>query len=300
MPEIGFLCSGSKAEFAHLLAAFRDGLKMTGYKPVGSAPKGAKDVRIHVEWADGDYSKLSGKAKALIDKRVQVVAATGGIGAARAAQDFTAKSGSQTPVLFMSGRVRSKAGEQGPHSKVLHLATTKEKAEEHNRYKRLRDLLGHNAKIYHLINKHTHVHDEEEKWGNTISAGTIGELKSAFETAVKQNKADAILVSADPFFNRRRADIIRLADKYKVPVCYPFREYVEAGGLMSQGPNLANSYRRLGIWAGMVLGGSKIKDLPDSDAGHRELVINLRAARKLGIPLGSLGELLLMADAVIH
>ena len=300
MPEIGFLCSGSKAEFAHLLAAFRDGLKMTGYKPVGSAPKGPKEVRVHVEWADGDYAKLPDKAKALIDKRVQVVAATGGIGAARAAQDYAAKAGSQASVLSMSGRERSKPGEHGANAKVLHLATTKEKAEDHNRYRRLRDLLGHNAKICHLINKHTRVHDDEENWGDVISASNVGELKTAFETAVKQNKADAILVSGDPFFNRRRADIIRLADKYKVPVCYPFREYVEAGGLMSQGPNLANSYRRLGIWVGMVLGGTKAKDLPDTDAGHRELVINLKAARKLGIPLASLGELLLMADAVIQ
>ena len=295
MPEIGFLNSGSKAEFAHLLAAFRDGLKLKGYKVVGSAPKGPKDVRIHAEWANGDYSQLPTKAKALIDKRVHVVAATGGIGAARAA----AKAGAQVPILFASGRKAPKPGDPTANSKAVYLGMSTRNVEDHNRYKKLRELIGDNANIYQLINKGSPVYIEEGNWSKPVTAGNLAELKAAFQTAVN-NKADALLVSGDPFFNSRRADIVQLANKHKIPACYPWREYVEAGGLMSQGPNLANTYRRLGIWAGMVLDGTKPKDLPDFDAGHREFVINLRTAKKLNIPSPQLSRLLLMADEVIR
>jgi putative ABC transport system substrate-binding protein len=299
MPEIGFLNSGSKTEFAHLLAAFRDGLKLKGYKLVGSAPKGPKEVRIHTEWANGDYSQLPAKAKSLIDRRVQIVTATGGIGAALAAQDYASKIGSEVPILFTSGRAAPKPGDLKANAKALHLGMSKPKVEDHNRHKRLRELVGDGAIICQLINKGSPVHAEEGNWPKPVVASNVSELKTAFHTAVNVHKADALLVSGDPFFNSQRAEIVKLANKHKIPVCYPWREYVEAGGLMSHGPSLANSYRRLGIWAGMVLDGTKPKDLPDADAGHREFVINLRTAKKLGLPLPNLGRLLLKADAVI-
>jgi putative ABC transport system substrate-binding protein len=299
MPEIGFLNSGSKAEFAHLLAAFRDGLKLKGYKAVASASKGPKDVRIHCEWADGDYSRLPAKAKLLFDKRVHVLAATGGIRSSGAAHEHAASTGSQIPILFASGRESPKPGERGANAKSVHLGTTKQKVEDLHRHKRLRELLGANANIYELINKQSAMHDDEGNWPKTVSASSVAELKTAFQAAAS-HKADALLVSGDPFFNSHRAEIVQLANKYKIPACYPWREYVEAGGLMSHGPNLANIYRRLGIWAGMVLDGTMPKDLPDTDAGHREFVFNLKAAKRFNLPPESLGRLLLKADLIIR
>jgi putative ABC transport system substrate-binding protein len=295
MPEIGFLNSGSKAEFAHLLAAFRGGLKLQGHKVVMSTPKGPKEVRIHTEWANGDYSKLQNKARSLIDKDVKVLAATGGIGAARAAAEI----GSQVPILFASGRKAPAPGDPTANAKAVYLGMSTPNVEDHHRYKRLRELLGHNANIYQLINKGSPVYVEESKWSKPVVAGSLAELRTAFQAAVN-NKADALLVSGDPFFNSNRAEIVRLASKHKIPVCYPWREYVEAGGLMSQGPKLTNIYRRLGIWAGMVVDGTKAKDLPDIEAGHREFIINLKTAKKLNIPLPKLSRLLLMADEVIQ
>jgi putative tryptophan/tyrosine transport system substrate-binding protein len=295
MPEIGFLNSGSKAEFAHLLAAFRDGLKLHGYKVVGSGSKGPKDAHIHAEWANGDYSQLPTKAKSLVDSHVNIIVATGGIGAARAASE----TGPRVPLIFASGRKTPAPGDPATNAKAVYLGMSTPNVEDHHRYKRLRDLLGQNAKIYQLINKGSPVHAEEGNWSKPLEAGNLAELKTAFQTAVS-NKADAILVSGDPFFNSNRGEIVRLASKHKLPACYPWREYVEAGGLMSQGPNLAKVYRRLGIWAGMVLDGTKPKDLPDAEAGHREFVINLRTAKKLNIPAQKLGSLLLMADEVIQ
>jgi putative ABC transport system substrate-binding protein len=300
MPEVGFLNSGSQSEFAHLLRAFREGLTWTGYKVVETAPAQPKDVRVHAEWADGDYSQLPAKAKSLFDKQVKVIAAAGGIMSARAAQNHATQIGSQVPIVFMSGRETSKPGEFGPNVKALHLGTTTPQIQNHNRHKRLRELLGNDANIYQLINRQGVVNDDEKIWPKSVTATNVGELTTAFDTAVKQNKADAILVSGDPFFNRRRAEIVQLAERYKVPVCYPWREYVEAGGLMSHGPNLASSYRRLGTWAGMLLDNTKLADLPDADGGNREFVINLTAARKLNIPSANLGKLLLKADAVVQ
>jgi putative ABC transport system substrate-binding protein len=294
MPEIGFLNSGTKAEFAHLFAAFRDGLKLNGYKVVGSASKGPKDVRIHTEWSNGDYSQLPAKAKSLTDKNVKVIVATGGVGAARAAST----TGSQIPLLFASGRKAPAHGDPTANAKAVYLGMSTPNVEDHNRYKRLRELLDHNAHIYQLINKDSPVYVEEGKWSKPLVAGSLAELKSAFQTAV-DNKAGALLVSGDPFFNSNRAELVRLAAKHKIPACYPWREYVEAGGLMSQGPKLENIYRRLGIWAAMVLDGTKAQDLPDVDVGHREFVINLKTAKKLNIPSAQLGRLLLMADEVI-
>src|SRR5258708_25387613 len=144
MPEIGFLNSGTKAEFAHLFAAFRDGLKLNGYKVVGSASKGPKDVRVHTEWANGDYSQLPAKAKSLIDKRVNVIVATGGIGAARAASTI----GSQIPLLFASGRKAPAHGDPTTNAKAVYLGMSTANVEDHPPYNPLRDLLGHDAHIY--------------------------------------------------------------------------------------------------------------------------------------------------------
>jgi putative ABC transport system substrate-binding protein len=207
--------------------------------------------------------------------------------------------GSQIPLLFASGRKAPAHGDPTSNAKAVHLGMSTPNVEDHQRYKRLRELLDHNAHIYQLINKGSPVYVEEGKWSKPLLAGSLAELKTAFQTAV-DNKAGAILVSADPFFNSNRAEIVRLAAKHKIPACYPWREYVEAGGLMSQGPKLANIYRRLGIWAAMLLDGAKAQDLPDVDVGHREFIINLKTAKKLNIPSAKLSRLLLMADEVIQ
>src|SRR5947208_661381 len=189
MPEIGFLDSGSKAEFAHLLTAFRHGLKLQGYKVVGSAPKGPKEVHIHGEWANGDHSQLPAKAKSLIDKRVQVLTAAGGIGAALAAQECMSNVGSKVPIVFTSGRATPKPGDVSANAKALHLAMSHPKIHEDHRHMRLRELVGNDAVICQLINEGTPVYDDEGKWPKPVSASNVAELKKAFETAVNVHKA---------------------------------------------------------------------------------------------------------------
>jgi putative ABC transport system substrate-binding protein len=300
VPEIGFLNSGSKAEFAHLLAAFRDGLKMQGFAVAGSRAAKAQPIKIYDEWADGDYAQLAPKAKRLFDRDVTVLAATGGIGAARAAQDYAYQIKSRIPIIFASGRDAPRPGDLTANAKAIYLAMSTPTIENHNRYQRLRDLMGADANIFQLINKGSPVHTEEGNWPKPVEAGSVKELHAAFQY-LSEHKADGLVVSGDPFFNSHRSTIVRLAAKHKIAACYPWREYVEAGGLMSHGPNLAQTYRRLGIWAGIILGGAtNARDLPDAEPGHRELVVNLRAAKKLGITGQKLSKLLLMADEMIR
>jgi putative tryptophan/tyrosine transport system substrate-binding protein len=113
------------------------------------------------------------------------------------------------------------------------------------------------------------------------------EIEAAFETLV-QRQTSALLVAADPFFFGRREKIVALAARYKLPAIYEWREFAQAGGLVSYGTNLTDAYRFAGIYAGRILKGEKASDLPVVQSSKFEFVINLKTATALGIevPLG--------------
>jgi hypothetical protein len=137
---------------------------------------------------------VAAKAKSLTDKNVKVIVATGvGLRA-------QPRRRAPIPLLFASGRKAPAHGDPTANAKAVYLGMSTPNVEDHNRYKRLRELLDHNAHIYQLINKDSPVYVEEGKWSKPLVAGSLAELKSAFQTAV-DNKAGALLVSGDPFFN---------------------------------------------------------------------------------------------------
>ena len=109
-------------------------------------------------------------------------------------------------------------------------------------------------------------------------------LDAAFASLASQ-RPDALLVGADPFYMTRREDIVRLVARSGLAAIYPFREFTEAGGLISYGTNIANSYRQAGIYAGRILAGAKPDDLPVMQPTKFELVINLKTAKALGIDI---------------
>jgi putative ABC transport system substrate-binding protein len=128
-----------------------------------------------------------------------------------------------------------------------------------------------------------------------VEARTDKNLEKAFASAVKQG-AGALIVCADPHFTTHRKKLVALAAKYKMPTAYPWREYVEEGGLMSFGPSLTDAYRQVGLYAGKILDGHKPHKLPVhmKKISDFETVINAKTAKKLGLQvsqkLRALGE----------
>ena len=217
-------------------------------------------------------------------------------------------------VLFAGGRVRTDdpAGEhQIGAINGFYLETTRKRLEDHETRQMLGLVLSKGkSKIFHMINDTSVVNDDESQWkvrrvvANTTAAGAAApSINNAIDSAVAR-RADALVVSADPFFNKNKAAIIaRVANQ--LPVCYSFREYVDAGGFMSIGPSLRRTYLQLGMWAAMLDTGPGLapEDLPLDTKMRPELVVNARVGRVLlaanKITKDGLSTLLAMADDVV-
>ena len=130
-----------------------------------------------------------------------------------------------------------------------------------------------------------------------VRARTGQELDAAF-AELKERRAGALLVAADPFFNSRREQLIALAERHAVPEIYSGRESAADGGLMSYGNSVTEAYRQAGVYAGRILRGDKPADLPVERLTKFELVINLKTAKTLGLVVPSAMQLL--ADEVIE
>ena len=130
-----------------------------------------------------------------------------------------------------------------------------------------------------------------------LKATTIGEIDAAF-ASLARGHSDALFVAADVFFTSRRGQFATLTARYRIPSAYATRDPVAAGGLMSYGTDLADSFHQVGVYTGNILKGAKPADLPVVQSTKFEFVINLQTARALGIEVPS--ELLSIADEVIE
>jgi putative ABC transport system substrate-binding protein len=297
-PVIGFLNSAAPAPFALLLNGFRQGLMDGGFVE-------GQNLTIEYRWAQGQYDRLPGLAADLVQRKVAVIASTGGTVVARAAKAAT----TTIPILFVGGADPVGDGLVAsfsrPGGNVTGVSTlTTELAPK--RLQWLRELVPNARKIATLMNPgntaDVEMQDSEaaRRAGLqvlAIKAQSESEFEPAFAQAVHEG-AQALLVSADPFFNSHRAQLVALAARYRLPAAYPWREYAEAGGLMSYGTSLAGAYRQVGQYVTRVLKGDKPADLPVQNPNKFELLINLKTAKALGLTVPRI--VLAGADQVIE
>ena len=130
-----------------------------------------------------------------------------------------------------------------------------------------------------------------------LNAATVREIDTAYASLVRE-RADALVVAGDGFFNSRRVQLAMLAIRHAIPATYSVRDYPEAGGLISYGTSFADTFRQIGIYCGRILKGAKPADLPVLQSTKFELVVNMQAARMLGIEVPPM--LLARADEVIE
>ena len=300
MPVIGFLSGASPAPFAHLVAAFRQGLGETGFID-------GQNLAIETRWAEGHVDRLPVMANELVARQVAVLVATGGDRSVLAAKAAT----STIPIVFSSGGdpvakgFVASLGRPGANLTGVSLFTTLLEAK---RLGLLREALPSANTIGLLANvidggAQTLVKDAEEGARRAgvrlvvVFAEADGEFDAAFASLVQQ-RADALVIGNSPFFNSRRERLVALAARHKLPAVYEFREFAMAGGLMSYGTHLADMYRQIGVYTGRILKGAKPGDLPVLQPTRFELVINLKTARALGLTIPQ--ALLLRADEVIQ
>jgi putative tryptophan/tyrosine transport system substrate-binding protein len=300
MPVVGFLSSRSAEEAAVHTAAFRRGLGETGLVE-------GQNVAIVFHWAEGHYERLPALAKELVDLRVSVVMSGGGSPSALAAKAAT----STVPIVFVIGddpvQVGLTANFNRPGGNLTGVAfLTGELGAK--RLGLICEVVPGNSAIALLLNPDNptaEIHRKEvqaaaQALGRrllTLHARTDTDFEASF-AMLKKEQAGALIVQNDPFFDSRRDRIMSLAARNAVPAIYHIREFPAAGGLMSYGASLADSYRQAGSYVGRILKGEKPADLPVMQPTNFELVINLKTAKALGLTVWP--SLLARADEVIE
>ena len=300
MPVIGFLSSQSPDGYQLFLAAFRQGLKKSGFDE-------GRNVAIEYRWAHSHFDQLPALAAELVRLRVDAIAATGGLPSAFAAKAAT----TSIPIVFNSGTDPVQAGLVASINRPEGNVTGVSWFSIDSSAKRL-SLLHElapaatvvafltNPKDPELTRQLPAVQDGARALGLRLivaNATTPAEIDAAYDELIKQG-ASAVFVASGPFFVNQRAQLVALAARYAVPCIYGERETAAAGGLMSYGNDLKDAYRRNGLYVARILKGDKPSDLPIDGATKFELIINIKTAKKLGLDIPP--TLLARADDVIE
>ena len=301
MKKIGFLSVSSPGPHAPFVAAFNEGLKEVGFIE-------GQNLAIEYSWAEGNFDRLPALAADLIHNKVDVIAAMSGDVSIRAA----IRASSTIPVVFITGSDPVQTGlvaslaRPGGNVTGLSMIATELMAK---RFELLSELVPQIRTIALLINPKYHsategtiplVQQAATVKGvrlHILKATDEDEFESAF-AALAHLKVDALIVGTDPFFTSRRERIVALASRYSVPAIYEWQEFATAGGLISYGASLTSLYREAGVYVGKVLKGAKPADLPIQQPTKFELVVNLNAAKALGLTVPPI--LITAADKVIE
>jgi putative ABC transport system substrate-binding protein len=300
MPVIGLLNPASPEGSGDRLRGFRQGLKEAGFVE-------SENVAIDYRWADNQFDRLPALAADLVRRRVAVIATIA------PPSIFAAKAATTTiPVVFVAsqnpvelGLVTSLARPSGNLTGINFLSA--EVAAK--RLELLREVVPNATRVAVLVNPANptttastlkDVNAAARAIGlqiQVLNASTSRQINAAFATFERERPA-ALFVGGDPFFGSRIVQLVNLASRHAIPATYALREYAAAGGLMSYGTNLADAYRQAGVYAGRILKGAKVADLPVVQSSKFELVINAETARMLGVTVPP--SLLARADEVIE
>jgi len=301
MPVIGFLNSTSLEGMAGRLSGFRQGLKENGFVE-------GENIAIEYRWVENQIDRLPALATELVQRRVAVIVAPGG-----AALPLSVKAATTAiPCVFLVnedpvklGLVASLARPDGNLTGV-NLVNAELVAK---RLELLRQLVPAAKRIVVLINpRNAAIADTTVKeiiaaarplglQIQPVEAATSSEIDAAFAN-FQRDHPDALFISADPYFNARRIQIVQHAAHGSIPATFSNREIVEVGGLMSYGASIPDAYHMLGVYTGRILKGAKPSDLPVAQASKFELVINHQTAKMLGLTVPP--SLLSIADEVIE
>jgi putative ABC transport system substrate-binding protein len=301
VPVIGFLGSASLQSMGGgVLLDFKRGLAETGYVE-------DRNVAIEYRFADDHYERLPALAAELVRRRVAVLAAPGAPGAlaARAATSII-------PVVFM---IPSDPIELGlvaslnrPGGNLTGFAYLNEEVAA-KRLGLLHELLPDAKSIGMLVNRANagaaaaqvkELQGAAEPLGirlTVVNASNALDLEEAFAIFVRE-RVEAIQLGVDGLFGNHVDQLVALATRSKIPMIYPWREFTAAGGLMNYGASIPEAFRQVGVFTGHILKGAKPAELPVQRPTKLELVVNVRAARAIGIEFPA--RLLAIADGVIE
>jgi putative ABC transport system substrate-binding protein len=300
VPVVGFLNGGTPEGYARMAAAFRRGLIEAGLTE-------GQDVAIDYAWAQGQFDLLPALVAGLIRRRVAVIAATSTPGA------IAAKAATTTiPIVFTTSSDPVKLGLvtnlSRPNSNVTG-ATQLNVEVAPKRLEILHEMLPAATAVAFMVNptnptaesQTREMHATARALGvqlHILHASSESDLDAVFASLSQLRASGLVISSADPFFTNRTNQLAALALRHALPAIYQYPEFATAGGLVSYGGSITETYRLAGIYVGRILKGERPGDLPVQQATKIELIINLKTAKTLGlaVPL----PLLARADEVIE
>jgi putative ABC transport system substrate-binding protein len=300
-PVIGYLSSSSLAMTRDLLAAFRRGLADIGYFE-------DRNVAVEYRWAEDRYERLPELAAELVRRQVAVIVIPGSTPGALALKKIT-----QTiPIVFLIGTDPVRTGlvaslnRPGGNLTGFRLVDTEIAAK---RLELLHEVVPAATTIAMFVNQTNSAAAEAETKDMQVGAEVLGirllvlnasspsEIEAGFATLVRE-RAGALVVPGETFFTTQRERLVALTARHAVPAIFQYREFTEAGGLMSYGPDNLDAYRQVGVYTGRILKGEKPADLPVQQTTKIELVVNLKTAKALGLKIPE--TLFVRADRVIE
>jgi putative ABC transport system substrate-binding protein len=297
-PVIGFLRSTSPTDSTHLVSAFRDGLKQTGFVE-------GQNVAIEYRTAEDHSDRLPGLVADLIRRPVAAIVGNGIAALAAKAATTT------VPIVFLTGsdpvRDGLVASLNRPGGNVMGVSFLAGVLGA-KRLDLLHQLVPKATKIAMLVypNNPTTEGERRDVQAAALAIGlqliildvsSVRDIETAFATFV-QRGASALLVGSGAFMNSNRERVVALAARHALPASYSWREAAVAGGLMSYAPSITDAYRQVGIYAGRILKGEKPANLPVMQSTKFEFVLNLKTAKTLGLEVPA--QLLALTDDVIE